>query len=173
MLHWNRQEVPIREVYASILLNKMLSTFDAGYVDLQSPTGAGASVLVYNYDGHVYPSDEARMLAETGDTSLRMGRIGTPLKALLASPVRTELVKASEVDGMVGCQACPYSLFCAPNPVDAQAQFGTSFVPAHDTEHCQRHMGLFDAMFMALRTADEGLLDLFHDWARPTAEAQF
>lgn len=171
VLHWNRQGMAIREVYASILLNKMLSTFDAGYVDLQSPTGAGASVLVYNYDGHVYPSDEARMLAETGDTSLRMGRIGTPLEALLASPVRAHLVKASEVDEMAGCQDCPYSLFCAPNPVDAQAQFGTPFVPAHDTEHCQRHMSLFDAMFMALRTADEDLLDLFHAWARPTAEA--
>lgn len=171
VLHWNRQGVSIREVYASILLNKMLSTFDAGYVDLQSPTGAGASVLVYNYDGHVYPSDEARMLAETGDTSLRMGRIGTPLETLLASPVRADLVKASEVDDRAGCQDCPYSLFCAPNPVDAQAQFGTPFVPAHDTEHCRRHMGLFDAMFMALRTADEDLLDLFHRWAHPAAEA--
>lgn len=172
VLHWNRQGVAIREVYASILLNKMLSTFDAGYVDLQSPTGAGASVLVYNYDGYVYPSDEARMMAETGDISLRMGRIGAPLEALLASPVRAELVKASQADDMAGCQACPYSLFCAPNPVDAQAQFGTPFVPPHDTEHCQRHLGMFDAMFMAVRTADETSLDLFHAWARPTAEAQ-
>ena len=171
VLHWNRQGVEIREVYASILLNKMLSTFDAGYVDLQSPTGAGASVLVYNYDGHVYPSDEARMLAETGDTSLRMGHIGTPLEALLASPVRAALARASEVEDMAGCRDCPYSLFCAPNPVDAQAQFGTPFAPVHGTEHCQRHMGLFDAMFMALRTADEDLLDLFHQWARPTTEA--
>ncbi|KAF1043287.1 MAG: hypothetical protein GAK38_04014 [Xylophilus sp.] len=31
-------------------------------------------------------------------------------------------------------------------------------------------MGLFDAMFVALRTADEDLLDLFHQWARPTTE---
>lgn len=171
VLHWNRQGVELREVYASILLNKMLSTFDAGYVDLQSPCGAGASVLVYNYDGHVYPSDEARMLAETGDTSLRMGRIGTPLEALLTSAVRTVLTRASEVDNIGGCQDCPYSLFCAPNPVDAQAQFGTPFAPVHETEHCQRHMRLFDAMFMALRTADEDLLDLFHEWARPTGEA--
>ncbi|MET4580279.1 His-Xaa-Ser system radical SAM maturase HxsB [Ottowia thiooxydans] len=172
VLHWNRQGVEIREVYASILLNKMLSTFDAGYVDLQSPTGAGASVLVYNYDGYVYPSDEARMLAETGDTSLRMGKIGTPLPELFASSTRIELARASDVDEVAGCRECPYNLFCAPNPVDAHAQFGTPFVPAHETEHCQRHMGLFDAMFMALRSADEDVLDLFHQWARPILDSK-
>lgn len=170
VLHWNQRGVEIREVYASILLNKILSTFDAGYVDLQSPTGAGASVLVYNYDGYVYPSDEARMLAETGDTSLRMGRIGVPMDALLTSSVRRDLARASEVEGIPGCQECPYSLFCAPNPVDSQAQFGTLFAPVLDTEHCQRHMGMFDAMFMALRVADEDLQDLFHQWACPVAE---
>lgn len=169
VLHWNRQGFAIREVYASILLNKALSTFDAGYVDLQSPTGAGASVLVYNYDGHVYPSDEARMLAESGDTSLRMGRIGTPLADLLEGTVRQTLVEASTVENAAACSTCPYQLFCAPNPVDAKAQFGSFHAPVHDTEHCQRHTGLFDAMFSMLRTADEDLLDLLHQWARPAA----
>ncbi len=170
VLHWNLRGIAIREVHASILLNKMLSTFDAGYVDLQSPTGAGSSVLVYNYDGYVYPSDEARMLAETGDTSLRMGRIGTKLDELLESPVRLKLADASNVDETPGCQQCPYSLFCAPNPVDAQAQFGTTTVAVEDTEHCQRYTKLFDVLFERLRTADEDTLDLFHEWANPVVE---
>lgn len=170
VLHWNREGVAIREVYSSILLNKVLSTFDAGYVDLQSPTGAGSSVLVYNYDGYVYPSDEARMLAETGDTSLRMGRIGTPMVELMDSSVKAELAGASNVTETPGCQQCPYSQFCAPNPVDAQAQFGRTSVPVESTEHCQRHTKLFDDLFARLRTADEDVLDLFHQWANPTTE---
>lgn len=169
VLHWNRQGVELREVYASIILNKVLSPFDAGYVDLQSPTGAGSSVLVYNYDGYAYPSDEARMLLETGDSSLRMGRIGTPLRKLLDSPVRRDLVMASQVDG-AGCQTCPYQLFCAPNPVDARAQHGTLFAPVEQTEHCQRHLRLFDAMFERLACADDWTMDLFHRWAAPTRE---
>jgi His-Xaa-Ser system radical SAM maturase HxsB len=171
VLYWNSQGVEIREVYACILLNKMLSTFDAGYVDLQSPTGAGSSVLVYNYDGYVYPSDEARMLAETGDKSLRMGRIGEPLEGLLQSSVAQSLAAASKVEDTAGCRDCPYNKYCAPNPVDAQAQFGTPLVPVNNTEHCQRHKGLFDAMFMRVRTAEEDLLDLFYQWARPATEA--
>lgn len=171
VLHWNRQGIELREVYTSILLNKVLSTFDAGYVDLQSPTGAGSSVLVYNYDGYVYPSDEARMLVETGDTSLRMGRIGEPLDALMKSSIRSGLSDASKVDKVDGCRTCAYNLFCAPNPVDSQAQFGTIDVPVHQTEHCQRHMAMFDAVFMDLHHADEELQDIFHYWARPIANS--
>lgn len=172
ILHWNRQGVELREVYTSIILNKILSTFDGGYVDLQSPTGAGLSALVYNYDGYVYPSDEARMLAETGDKSLQLGRIGQPLSELLGSQVQRGLVKASLTNYTPGCNECAYNLFCAPNPVDAQAQFGTPFAPVQLTEHCRRHMWLFDAVFMKVRDADEWLLDLFHQWARPISSKE-
>lgn len=169
VIHWNQKGVELREVYASIILNKVLSTFDGGYVDLQSPTGAGQSVIVYNYDGYVYPSDEARMLAETGDLSLRLGKIGQSLEALQSSQVQKDLIDASLVDSVAGCKDCAYNLFCAPNPVDAQAQFGTPFAPVLQTEHCARHMWLFDFFFMKVRAADPWTLDLFHRWAAPVS----
>jgi His-Xaa-Ser system radical SAM maturase HxsB len=163
---WNRQGVPLREVYLSIILNKVLSTFDAGYVDLQSPPGAGSSVLVYNYDGWVYPSDEARMLVETGDQSLRMGVIEEPLENLLSSRVRAELVHAGQV-AAADCAECAYRHYCAPNPVDSQAQFGHPDVPAHQTEHCQRHLWLFDLAFTLIKNANEATEELLYAWARP------
>jgi His-Xaa-Ser system radical SAM maturase HxsB len=172
VLHWNRRGVEIREVYTSILLNKALSTFDSGYVDLQSPTGAGSSVLVYNYDGYVYPSDEARMLAETGETSLRMGRIGAPLSTLATSDVRQSLVVNSTSATFASCRSCAYKMFCAPNPVDALAQHGCLDVEPVHTEHCQRHTALFDEVFMRLQAADSALLDLFHRWARPNVQLE-
>ncbi len=167
VLDWTRRGVELREVYASIVLNKILSPFDGGYVDLQSPTGAGQSVLVYNYDGYVYPSDEARMLAETGDVSLRLGRIGTPLEVLQASPVQQALAAASRVADIPGCRTCAFQTFCAPNPVDAQAQFGQLDAPVLMTEHCLRHQWLFDFFFRKIQTADDDVMDLFHVWARP------
>lgn len=166
ILWWNRQGVRLREVYLSIILNKILSTFDAGYVDLQSPPGAGSSVLVYNYDGGVYPSDEARMLVETGDDSLRMGDIAQPLETLLASNARAMLVTGADV-AAADCARCAYRHYCAPNPVDSQAQFGRPDVRAHETEHCQRHLWLFDLAFSLIRHADEATEALLHDWARP------
>lgn len=167
VLWWNRQGVPVREVYLSILMNKILSTFDAGYVDLQNPTGAGSSVLVYNYDGWVYPSDEARMLVETGDASLRMGRVTDSLRQLLDSEARLRLRQASEA-AAADCTACAYRHYCAPNPVDSQAQFGRPDVPAHQTEHCARHQWLFDSAFTLLHGADPDAEEMLHAWARPS-----
>ena len=166
ILWWNRQGVPVREVYMSIVMNKILSTFDAGYVDLQSPTGAGSSVLVYNYDGWVYPSDEARMLVETGDTSLRMGRVTDSLAQLLFSETRMRLRVASET-AAADCTSCAYRHYCSPNPVDSQAQFGRPDVPAHQTEHCGRHQWLFDTAFTLLQSADADSEEMFYVWARP------
>lgn len=166
VLWWNKQGVQLREVYMSIVMNKILSTFDAGYVDLQSPTGAGSSVLVYNYDGWVYPSDEARMLVETGDVSLRMGRATDSLDQLLASTTRQQLMQASE-SAATDCTACAYCHYCAPNPVDSQAQFGRPDVPALQTEHCSRHQWLFDTAFTLLQTADMDTEEMFYIWARP------
>ena len=169
IFYWNRQGIAIREVYASIILNKMLSTFDGGYVDLQSPTGAGSSVLVYNYDGYVYPSDEARMLAEAGEHALRLGVIGTSLLALSQSPLQKALTQASLVNDTAGCQQCAYNQFCSPNPVDAFAQHGSISAPVLSTEHCQRHMWLFDTMFLKLKEADAERQALFYRWAQPSS----
>lgn len=167
VVHWNRHGVALREVSAAIALNKMLSPFDAGYIDLQSPTGAGLATLVYNYDGYVYPSDESRMLAETGDTSVRLGRIGEPLERLLGSPVQRALVRWSDSRTLPGCRDCSYNVYCGPDPVSAYNEHGTFEVPAPLTEHCQRQMGLFDFLFKRLREGDDWFEELAYTWAQP------
>lgn len=167
IFYWNKKGVEIREVYASIIFNKLLSTFDSGYVDLQSPTGAGVSVLVYNYDGYVFPSDEARMIVETGDSSLALGRIGTPLDELLTSNVQKNLIKSSSPNANQSCMNCAYNAFCAHNPVDAYAEHGDMFTDPSLTEHCSRHMRLFDFFLSKLKSADDFFLDLAFNWATP------
>jgi MoaA/NifB/PqqE/SkfB family radical SAM enzyme len=167
VLYWNRRGTELREVAASIALNKILSPFDAGYVDLQSPTGAGLAVLLYNYDGYVYPSDEARMLAESGDTSLRLGRIGDAIDDLLGSDLQKQLIDSSLSHVVEGCRDCAYNVYCGPDPVAAYNQWGAFSVPAQLTEHCHRQMWLFDFLFRRLHDADEWFLSLANRWAQP------
>lgn len=167
VLYWNEQGRPLREATAAVLLNKMLSPFDGGYVDLQSPSGAGLAALVYNYDGFVYPSDEARMLAESGDVSLRLGKIGTPLDQLLDSEVMRNLISSSFVKLTPGCHDCAFNVYCGPNPVDAQSAFGTMSPPVFWTDHCKKHMWLFDFLFRKLKGAEKEYLSHLYDWAMP------
>ena len=75
ILELNQQGYAMRETYTALILRKMLTPQNPGYIDLQSPAGIGISGIVYNYDGDVYASDEGRMLAEMGDTSFRIGNL--------------------------------------------------------------------------------------------------
>lgn len=77
ILELNKGGLDFQEVFAKMLLTKILSPFATGFVDCQSPSGAGIGALLYNYDGNVYPADEARMLAETGDKTFCMGNVMT------------------------------------------------------------------------------------------------
>ncbi|MEW8333808.1 MAG: hypothetical protein AB2692_22950, partial [Candidatus Thiodiazotropha sp.] len=165
--YWNRQGVTIREGSAALAFNKMLSPFDAGYVDMQSPTGAGLAALVYNYDGYVYPSDESRMLAETGDRSLRLGAIGESLQRLLSGKVARQLVSASLTRYVPGCRECAFSTYCGPDPVEMQGEYGTVNAPLYWTNHCQQQMGIYDFLFRQLDIEDNWLKDLAYKWAQP------
>jgi sulfatase maturation enzyme AslB (radical SAM superfamily) len=79
-------------------------------------------------------------------------------------------VAASTAEHSEDCRSCAYNQFCSPNPVDAQAQHGDMFTPALRTEHCQRHLWLFDHFYQRIRSADPWTMDLFYAWARPTGE---
>lgn len=169
ILYWNRKGEPIREVGAAIVLNKILSPFDAGYIDLQSPSAAGIAVMVYNYDGWIYPSDEARMLAESGDTSLRLGQIGDSLETLLSSPVANHIVRSSLGRFVPGCSDCAFNPYCGPDPVSTHSQFGHMDAPVYWTDHCKRNTWLFDFIFNRLRESDQWFQNLAYAWAQPPA----
>ena len=167
VLYWNSAGVDIREGYAALLLSKLLSSTDSGYVDLQSVSAGGLSVLVYNYDGYVYPSDEARMLVEMGDISLRLGKIGESLQTLLESPVMSDLVKAGTSWTDPGCMECAYGGLCSPDPISAKGEWGNFNVPVAWTEHCGRSLSMYDFLIQKLSSVDTATLRLLHRWARP------
>lgn len=170
VLWWNAQGVQLREGTAAIYLNKLLSTFDGGYLDLQTPTAAGRAVLVYNYDGWVYPSDEARMLAETGNISLRLGRIGVPLAVLLESQINSNLRSRSHGQTHPSCLECAFNDLCGPDPIEEAA--GGWSVATAETAHCIRSKWLFryflERLDHAECTGDARFLDIAYAWAHRT-----
>jgi His-Xaa-Ser system radical SAM maturase HxsB len=118
ILELNRQGVPIREVYASILLRRLLTSNPTGYVDLQSPTGFGLGVLVYNYDGDVYVSDEGRMLAEMGDRTFRLGNVHhESWESLFTGSTWLATAHALMLEGQPGCCDCAFQPYCGSDPI--------------------------------------------------------
>jgi len=152
----NKRGYPFREFYSSLMLRRMLTPFDTGYVDLMNPAGIGLSVMVFNYDGRVYVSDEARMFAETGDQTFCLGDvIGATRSSLLSRIDLVRWIEQSMADGIPGCHWCAYRPWCGTDPVFHHATQGTVTGVRAWSAFCQRNMNTFDWLTRRLDSDDQ------------------
>lgn len=165
IIEFNRAGTPLVEIYAQIFLTKLLTPFATGYVDLQSPAGAGIGAVVYNYDGDVYVSDEARMLAEMGDKAFRLGNVQTDTyEQLFGGPLLRALVDASIVEAMPGCADCAFQTFCGADPVENYATQGDVVGHRPTSDFCTRNMGILKHLLRLYHGDDPFVRDLFWAW---------
>jgi His-Xaa-Ser system radical SAM maturase HxsB len=164
---------PIIEVYAQILLTKMLTPYATSYVDLQSPAGAGIGAVVYNYDGDVYASDEARMLAEMGDKTFRLGSLHTnSYEEIFGGQKLRDLVAASINEAMPACADCAYQPFCGADPIENHATQGDVIGHRATSDFCARNIGIISHLLRLYHGADPYARDLFHAWTQGTSPEQ-
>jgi uncharacterized protein len=162
----NRSGVDFLEVYSQILLTKMLTPFSTGYVDLQSPTGAGIGAVVYNYDGDVYASDEARMLAEMGDRSLRLGNVhADSFEEIFGGETLQALVNGSILETLPGCAECAFVPYCGADPVFNYRTQGDIIGHRPTSAFCAKNMGILRHLFELLRGDDPFVRELLVSWA--------
>ncbi|MBG9791011.1 radical SAM protein [Paenibacillus dendritiformis] len=149
----NRDGYSMDETFASLLLSQLHGPFGHGYVDLRSPTGAGFGAVIYDYDGQVYPSDEARMLAAMGDSSFSLGTIDQPVSEWLASPTMRRLMSAGVAEALPTCSDCAYVPMCGADPIEHYSRQGDEIGHRPTSDFCRRQMGMFD---MLLRRYEMG-----------------
>lgn len=143
ILELNRRGTPLREEQATILLQKMFAPAGTGYVDLQSPAGLGIGALVYNYDGAVYASDEGRMLAEMGDSSLRLGHVrDASFVELVTSAPLVQVLEETLLESAPMCSDCPFLPFCGADPAFHLATAGEPVGHKAFSAFCAKQMAL-------------------------------
>jgi len=163
----NQDGYNLAEVYAKIVLTKIMTPYGTGFVDLQSPAGAGINVLVYNYDGDVYATDEARMLAEMGDQTFRLGNVNTHShKDIFTGEPFLSLVSASCNQSLSGCSDCAFQLFCGSDPVFNHATQGDMVGHRPPSDFCRRHMQVMKHLFGMISERDPELMRIFFAWIR-------
>jgi len=173
----------LREGFAAILLSRILTPFATGFVDLQSPTGAGINGVVYDYNGDVYPSDESRMLAKMGDGRFLMGNVKRDTYlSIFRSAVLEELVDSSCVETLPGCHACALQTYCGADPVRNYTLQGDIVGYRPTSEFCHKHKAIISFLLELLDQGDQDLMDVFWSWitrrslvevrGRPHARAQ-
>jgi radical SAM protein with 4Fe4S-binding SPASM domain len=162
----NREGIEVTEVYAQLLLRKILTPFATHYVDLQSPAGTGIGAVVYNYDGDVYASDEARMLAAMSDTAFRLGNLHeNSYEEIFGGEVLRALINGSVLETLPGCADCAFLPYCGADPIHHYATQGDIIGHRPTSAFCARNMGIIRHLFNLLRSGDRFIVDLFASWA--------
>jgi len=165
ILKLNRQGYSLTEIYTKILLQKILTQDGTGYVDLQSPAGAGLNVLVYNYDGDVYATDEARMLAEMNDRTFRLGNVLQHSRTqMFTSPAFLALLEASCNQALPGCSDCALQPYCGSDPVFHYATQGDMFGHRATSSFCKRNMRVIEHLIGLLTKGDRDTQDILWGW---------
>jgi len=168
ILELNAAGEVMEEVYAAILLRHIWTPFHSGYLDLRSPAGAGLGVLVYNYDGLAYPSDEARMAAEVGDRRFALGAITDPLDSLLESSAMQWLSNGAVAERLPGCRDCAFVPYCGADPVHHAVAQGDPIGDRASSDFCSRQTALFRLLFAHIDQAEPETLRTFTSWAFQT-----
>lgn len=156
-------EIFIEEL-TTMILKKILTPFPIGFVDLQSPSGIVNGVVVYNYDGYVYASDESRMLAENNDYSFRLGKIGDKYEDLFYGKRAQELSMVWATEYVAGCADCAYQSICGADPVRNYSTQGDEYGFRPDSALCKKNKSIIEYVFTLLDTRREELMPIFQRW---------
>lgn len=164
ILELNRAGTPFREHYAALILQKMLTSNDPGYVDLMNPAGAGIAAVVFNYDGGVFASDEARMLAEMGDMTFKLGNVleHDYEEIFLSEQLLTALENSFTLSAPM-CSECAFEPFCGADPVYAHAVHGDVLGRKPASDFCRRNMTIFRRL-ISMMESDAAAKEIFQNW---------
>ena len=166
ILDYNLKGHFLTEDYTVILLKKILSPFQTNYVDLQSPAGLINSVIVFNYDGSVYATDESRMLAEMGDFMFKLGHLDTSsYEDIFYGKKAQELSKFWLNENIPGCADCAFQLYCGADPVYNYATQGSLVGFRPTSGFCQRNMEIIRYLF-ELMVTDKKIEKIFRSWIK-------
>lgn len=151
VLDVNRRGYPLREEFTCVLLQKIFAPQGSSYVDLQSPAGIGIAGIVFNYDGAVYASDEARMLAEMGDRTFRLGDlVADTYESIMTNETLLGAIEDSLPESAPMCSDCPYLPYCGADPVRHYTLNGDMVGHKALSTFCKKQMGVLQHLITLL-----------------------
>jgi His-Xaa-Ser system radical SAM maturase HxsB len=166
IIQYNLKGEYFKEEYATIILKKVLTPFPVGYVDLNSPAGAITNVVLFNYDGAVYATDESRMLAESKDFTFRLGHLdSSSYNDIFYGEKAQSLFEVMTNESLPGCSECAFQTYCGSDPVHNHATQGNIWGYRPTSTFCQKNMELIRYL-IELMDSDKKVKKIFESWIR-------
>lgn len=165
ILELNKKGIYFQEFYTTLLLRKILTPFSTGFVDLQSPSGAGICGVIYDYNGDVYPADEARMLARMGNLFFKMGNVyDDSYETIFTSNILQEIVNNSCLEIMPSCNDCVYSAYCGADPIRNYLETKDIMGDRLKSDFCKKNKGIFSYLFEKIQKNNDIEMNIFWSW---------
>jgi uncharacterized protein len=164
IIELNKSGINFVEHSSTIVLTKMLTSDDPGFVDLMNPAGTGIAAITFNYDGDVYASDESRMLNEMGDSSFKLGNVHrSSYRDIFLSDVLLSTLENSFTSSAPMCSDCAFEQWCGADPVFHHAMYGDVLGRKPESEFCKRMMGIFKYLLDVMQK-DKEAKQIFMRW---------
>lgn len=164
ILDLNLSGIYFREDFTAMIMKKILSPFPIGFVDLQSPAGIINSVIVYNYDGYVYCSDESRMMAEEGNDYFKLGKVSDEYKSIFYGKKAQMLSQLWGTEFIAGCSDCAYFQYCGADPVRNYSTQKDPYGYRPSSLFCKLHRQVFDFLLSLIDMEGDKYLPIFRKW---------
>jgi len=167
----NRKGTYFVEIFATILLARILTPFSTGYVDLQSPSGVGISGVIYDYNGNVYVSDEGRMLASVGDETFKMGNVNTSShQELFNSDFLRSLIGNTCLETVPQCSKCAYQSYCGSDPVRNYSEQNDFIGNRPNSDNAKKNKAIIKLLLTYIKQNDPETNRIFWSWLNRTPE---
>lgn len=166
IIELNQNGTFFREEYATIILRKILTPNTTGFVDLQSPAGIINSVLIYNYDGYVYASDESRMLAEKGDYTFRLGKLSDKYEDIIYGEKVRRIAKIWSNEVLAGCSNCSVRVYCGADPVRNHSTQGDMYGCRPSSLFCKKNKAIIEYIISLIAHRENEVMPIFKSWLR-------
>lgn len=139
----------IKEYNAVLLLEKIFRSDAGRFVDLKTPSGHLMGAMIFNYDGEIYGSDEARMIDKLyNSTSLSVGNIKSDVD--LVSNTNINLLSDSFIHVNPGCEDCAYLPYCGSDLMHHISTQGDVIGDKSISRFCHYQKSMFETIFTLL-----------------------
>ena len=156
--------IPLVEHTARIHLKRVFDPNFNGYADLKSPSGVLLDCVMFNYDGRIFGSDEARMLQRAiGDIDFSCSTIDAV--NFKNNPLYEVILRDSVNSIQPGCEQCAYQPFCGSDPCQSISEQGEPVGDKSISTFCNFHKSMFQYLLWKYQT-DLNARKIMERWIR-------
>ena len=165
IIELNKQGTFFIEGFAALLLKRILTPFATGFVDLQSPAGVGIAGAIYDYDGNVYVSDEARMMARFKNYYFKLGNVNANKhQEMFNGELLHHIIASACTECLPECSECVYQPYCGADPVRNMSEQGDMVGFRPTNEMCKKNKAIIHHIFQLIKNNDPEIIKIFWSW---------